>query len=69
MLSVQDIRDRLHRFNLTYDFSVFDDVPEEQSISVMYPEVFFARDPAHTAEEHACARKQFLNQLFGELKD
>lgn len=61
MLSSQQIANRLHRFNLTNDWSVFNDVPESQQVSVLYPSVI--RLLGMTDEEY----KKELIQLFGEL--
>jgi hypothetical protein len=37
LLSSFEIMDRLIRFNETNDWSVFNDVPPEQHVSIMYP--------------------------------
>ena len=36
-LSAEEIKERLDLFHETNDYSVFDDVPEEQSFAVLYP--------------------------------
>lgn len=36
-LTAKEILGRLIKFNETNDWSVFDDVPAEQHVSVMYP--------------------------------
>lgn len=62
-----EIKKRLHKFNLTDDWSVFNDVPDEQAIDVMYPHVL-TFDSALTTEENSVRRKEVLNELFGPLK-
>lgn len=59
-LTQEEINKRLHMFNLTNNWSVFDDVPESQFVDVMYPTVlrFGLSDDAY---------KQQLNKLFGPL--
>ena len=61
-MTPKEIRDRLHRFNLTNDWSVFDDVPRSQQVSVMYPHVIRSNE---TDEEY----KERLNEIFGPLSD
>jgi hypothetical protein len=58
LLTLKEIKDRLHRYNLSIprDWSVFDDVPFAQAVYVMYPD---------TQEQ----KEQILNELFGELDD
>lgn len=62
-LTSQQIKERLHRFNLTNDWSVFDDVPSDQHVSVMYPHVIHM--PGTTDEQ----RKAKLVELFGPLPE
>lgn len=61
LLSSQQIQERLHRYNLTNDMSVFNDVPEDQHHLVMYPSV--ARRLDETEEQY----RQKLIELFGPL--
>lgn len=39
LLTRAEIQDRIQRFNETspYDWSIFDDVPQSQSVDIMYP--------------------------------
>lgn len=39
-LTREQINERLKKFNETNDWSVFDDVPREQHVDVMYPHSF-----------------------------
>lgn len=61
MLTPTEIKQRLHAFNLTNDWSVFDDVPAVQAVSVMYPSVI--RRLGDTDEQY----KEMLNEMFGPL--
>lgn len=63
LLSSEEIKQRLHRFNLNNDWSVFKDVPECQQVSIMYPTVF--RTHGQTDQEY----KDQLVKLFGPLKE
>lgn len=67
MLTLAEINLRLHQFNLTNDWSVFDDVPPEQQVDVMYPTVFVFPLVNETPEATAFRRKEALNQLFGKM--
>lgn len=58
MLSPEQIKERIEKFNETNDWSVFDDVPPEQHYAVMYP--------------YSIKRLTFntdLTQQFKELKE
>lgn len=59
-LSSQDIKDRLHYFNLTRDWTVFNDVPPLQQVSVMYPEVVRSFASSETLPQQ-------LIRMFGQL--
>lgn len=68
-LTPEEIADRLQRFNETspYDWSIFDDVPEEQHVDIMYP---FILGPVKRLALLSIARasgKEHLNQLFGKF--
>ena len=67
ILTQAEINDHLHRFNLTNDWSVFDDVPPEQQVDVMYPTVIVIPIANEPPEATALRRKEILNQLFGPL--
>lgn len=67
MLSQEEINRRLHKFNLTNDWTVFDDVPAVQHVDVLYPHVMVFREPNVSVEEHGLRRKEVLNKLFGPL--
>ena len=51
-LTGAEIADRLKRFNETYDWDVFKDVPESQQIDVLYPHEF--RPPAADGQRSIC---------------
>lgn len=57
----QLIKNKLHYFNLTYDWSIFNDVPPIQQVNCMYPEETFL---VGTTEED---KKKQLIGSFGEL--
>lgn len=62
ILSSQEIKQRLRAFNETYDWSVFDDVPVEQHVYIMYPHLMtFGK----TQEQ----RKEILDSMFGPLPE
>ena len=82
LLSPEEIKRRLHLYNLDHDWSHFDDVPPEQYVHIMYPDVIIPYNPKlqESILQTATAiqalvlkslrdqeRKQFLNRLFGEL--
>ena len=60
ILSAQDIKDRLHYFNLTRDWTVFNDVPPPQQVSVLYPEVIRSFASNETLPQQ-------LIRMFGHL--
>lgn len=62
VLSPAEINKRLHKFNLTGDYSVFAGVPEIQQVSIMYPSVI--RLTGQSDEDY----KQSLIKLFGPLE-
>lgn len=61
LLSSQEIKDRLHYFNLTQDWCVFTGVPEKQQVCFMYPS--FMRALGHTDAQY----KECLIRQFGPL--
>jgi hypothetical protein len=67
MLSQEEINRRLHKFNLTNDWTVFDDVPAAQHVDVLYPHVMVFRESNESTEAHELRRKEVLNKLFGPL--
>lgn len=62
-MTLQEIKERLHRFNLTNDWSLISDVPPEDAIFVMYPSVM--RMPGSSDAEY----KKTLVELFGPLPE
>lgn len=68
-MQLSEIKNRLHRFNLSNDWSVFNDVPVEQQHQVLYPHVLLMRQPDEADDVYAQRRKQQLNDLFGPLSN
>lgn len=68
LLTAQEIKDRLSLFNETQDWSVFDDVPPEQHVSVMYPHTVKAFDPGLMVKVTETG-KIVLNELYGLLSE
>lgn len=69
LLSNAEINQRLHKFNLTGDWSVFYDVPPLQQVCVMYPHVSRALvevDGKWTMENDELYKAR-LNEMFGPL--
>lgn len=62
-LSGNTIKQKLHYFNLTNDWSIFWDVPEVQHVSIMYPSV--TRAFGSTEEQY----RESLVELFGPLDE
>lgn len=61
ILSREEIKQRIHRFNLENNWDVFKDVPDCQAVSVMYPNVL--RLPGWNDQQY----RDHLIELFGPL--
>lgn len=71
-MTIRELNQKLHKFNLTNDWSLFEDVPAHLQVSCMYPYVtkrIYQDENGQwktvSDEEHA----KDLVKLFGELDE